>query len=117
MTAMNWPGNDCVLFDHALGRDSRMDKPCDDCTSGVMFCRNCGNAKWDELRNEWLAFFTTMRLKLMALDGNTSREIGGIVQQIITDGPSKHDWPDTGAALFFHNDPELWHELANSRKK
>jgi hypothetical protein len=92
MTAMNWPGNDCVLFDHALGRDSRMDKPCDDCTSGVMFCRNCGNAKWDELRNEWLAFF-------------------------ITDGPSKHDRPDTGAALFFHNDPELWHELANSRKK
>ncbi len=72
---------------------------------------------WEALRAEWLEFFTRMRTRLQKIDGDTSRQIGGIVHKIVEEGPKKHDWPDTGAALFFKRDPQLWHELADSRKQ
>jgi hypothetical protein len=71
---------------------------------------------FDVLRASWLEYFTQTRLYLQKLDGETSRALGRAVLDIVNDGPSKHDWLDTRVALFLHNDPELWHELANSRK-
>ncbi len=69
------------------------------------------------LRDSWFAFERQMMLDLQLLDGDTSRAVGRIVQDIVDAGPSHSDWPDTGAALFIRNDPDLWHELADSRKQ
>ncbi len=75
------------------------------------------NAHFETIRAHWLDFYTTTRLSLQALDGDVSRALGRYVQDIIDAGPNHPDWPDSGTARFLHGDPDLWHELANSRKK
>lgn len=72
---------------------------------------------YNHVRNLWLEAFLEIRLYLHKLDGDTSRAVGRIVRDIVDSGPSHNDWPDTGAALFLRHDPDLWHELANSRKR
>lgn len=71
---------------------------------------------YNHLRDIWFRAFTESRDYLRGLDGNTSRAIGKIVDDIIKDGPQKHRWPDTGVAWFIRHDPDLWHEVADSRK-
>lgn len=72
---------------------------------------------YNNLRNIWFEAYSTMRAYMIGMDGDSARAVGKIVQDIVDAGPKHHDWPDTGAALFIRRDPELWHELANSRRK
>jgi hypothetical protein len=73
--------------------------------------------QFDVIRDGWLQLHSLVLERLKSLDGDTTRQIGGIVEKIVQDGPSKHLWPDTGCALFLRRDPDFWHELANSRKE
>ena len=72
---------------------------------------------YNHLRDIWFRAYSEMRQYMIRMDGGSARAVGAIVQDIVNAGPKHHDWPDTGAALFIKNDPELWHELANSRRR
>jgi hypothetical protein len=73
------------------------------------------------VRDEWFFAFSQIRLYLHNLDGDTSRAVGKLIQSIIdgekTGETDASDWPTVSAAKFIHSDPDLWHEVADSRKQ
>jgi hypothetical protein len=69
------------------------------------------------VRAIWLAALRSTRVYLGRLDGETSRSVGRIVLDIVNAPALDPNWADRGAALFVRGDPDLWHEIADSRKR
>jgi hypothetical protein len=76
---------------------------------------------FEKIRTDWLVFYTQVRQFLHGLDGDLSRGIGTVVMIILDAQESgetnNHDWPTVATAWFLKGDTELWHEIADSRKK
>ncbi len=72
-----------------------------------------------EARDIWFTAFWEIRIRLMHLDGTTSRALGRHVLDIVNDaegGTSEQDWPTIATAKYIYRDTMLWHELADGRK-
>jgi len=73
-----------------------------------------------KLSEIWRDAYNEMHAYLRALDGETSRKLGKYVAEIVEADKTPGcplSWNDISTARLIHGDTELWHQLANSRKK
>ena len=76
---------------------------------------------FEYVRIEWMIFYNGILSYLRGLDGDLSRRVGRVVQTIIDaekNGKTDHmDRLTIDTARLLFNNTELWHEIANSRKR
>jgi len=73
------------------------------------------NKHFNHIREKYYQLFKETWEYLHNLDGDTSRELEKLINDIINDKVEYRFWTDKDTALFIKGYPDLWHEITKKQ--